>query len=161
MAQLCGLAHLGKMIFIPHSIGIFHLSSIKKFVMSLENYCLITQLLSGFKFLRIFYNKTDVNKSVCIFQSMKSPVELNSLFFKVVLLYHLVCYIMTCKRGLYVKSFCFFETIAQWFNSYKLKCSHIIYLTYEKNKKLIKENSIPPFRADLLARVHTENFHFT
>ena len=36
LARLGGLAHLGEMIFIPRSYGIFYLSSIKKFVMSLE-----------------------------------------------------------------------------------------------------------------------------
>ena len=62
------------------------------------------------------------------FQSMKSPVELNSLFSK------FFCYITwfvispdqtrrrwtTCKQGLYVKSYCYFETIAQRFKNYKL-----------------------------------------
>ena len=65
--------------------------------------------------------------SVCNFQSMKSPVELNSLLSK------FFCYITwfvispdqtrlwtTCKRGLYVKSYCLFETIAQWIKNYKL-----------------------------------------
>ena len=32
LARLGGLAHLGEMIFIPRSYGIFYLSSIKKFV---------------------------------------------------------------------------------------------------------------------------------
>ena len=57
---------------------------------------------------------------------MKSPVEL-FLYPVELFLYHLVCYIMirqtphwtTCKRGLYVKSYCFFETIAQRFKNYK------------------------------------------
>ena len=57
--------------------------------------------------------------SVCNFRSMKTPVEQNSLLSK------FFCYITwfvispdetrlwtTCKRGLYVKSYCFFETIA-------------------------------------------------
>ena len=35
-AQLGGLVHLVEMIFIPSSYGIFHLISIKKFVMPLE-----------------------------------------------------------------------------------------------------------------------------
>ena len=41
LARLDGLARLGEMIFIPRSYGIFYLSSIKKFVMSLEKDCLI------------------------------------------------------------------------------------------------------------------------
>ena len=58
--------------------------------------------------------------TVCNFQFRKSPVELNSLLSK------LFCYITwlvispdyrrhwtTCKRGLYVKSYCSSETIAQ------------------------------------------------
>ena len=36
LAPLGGLARLGEMIFIPRSYGIFYLSSIKKFVMSLK-----------------------------------------------------------------------------------------------------------------------------
>ena len=36
MARLGGLARLGEMTFIPRSYGIFYLSSIKKFVMSLK-----------------------------------------------------------------------------------------------------------------------------
>ena len=36
LARLGGLTRLGEMIFIPHSYGIFYLSSIKKSVMSLE-----------------------------------------------------------------------------------------------------------------------------
>ena len=39
------------------------------------------------------------------------------------------------------------------------KCSYIISLT--SSKKLIKENSIPPWRAGPLARVHMENIHLT
>ena len=49
MARLGGLAHLGEMIFIPRSYGIFYLTSIKKFLSSLEKIVLIT-------FLSIFYN---------------------------------------------------------------------------------------------------------
>ena len=49
MARLGGLAHLGEMIFIPRSYGIFYLTSIKKFLLSLEKIVLIT-------FLSIFYN---------------------------------------------------------------------------------------------------------
>ena len=41
LARLNGLARLGEMIFIPRSHGILYLSSIKKFVMSLEKDCLI------------------------------------------------------------------------------------------------------------------------
>ena len=41
LAQLTRLARLGEMIFIPRSYGIFYLSSIKKFVMSLEKDYLI------------------------------------------------------------------------------------------------------------------------
>ena len=40
LARLGGLARLGEMIFTPRSYGIFYLSSIKKFVMSLEKDCL-------------------------------------------------------------------------------------------------------------------------
>ena len=36
LTRLGGLARVGEMIFIPRSYGIFYLSSIKKFVMSLE-----------------------------------------------------------------------------------------------------------------------------
>ena len=39
LARLGGLAHLGQMIFIPSSHEIFYLTSIKKFVMSLEKDC--------------------------------------------------------------------------------------------------------------------------
>ena len=72
--------------------------------------------------------------TTCNFKSMKSFVDLNSLFSKI------FCYItwyviplvqmgqwMTCKRGLYVKSYCFFQTIAQRFKNYKLItliCNH-------------------------------------
>ena len=45
LARLSGLARLGEMIFIPRSHGIFYLSSIKKFVMSLEKDCLIKYFL--------------------------------------------------------------------------------------------------------------------
>ena len=41
LARLGGLAHLGEMIFIPRSYGIFYLSSIKMFVMSPEKDYLI------------------------------------------------------------------------------------------------------------------------
>ena len=47
LARLSELAHLGEMIFIPHCHGIFCLSSVKKFVISLEKDCLMS----------IFYNK--------------------------------------------------------------------------------------------------------
>ena len=63
---------------------------------------------------------------------MKSPVELNSLLSK------FFCYITwfvisldytrfwtTCKRGLYVKFFNFFETIAYRFKNYKLNYLNI------------------------------------
>ena len=78
-------------------------------------------------FYRISSNKCRASNTVCNFQSMKSPVELNSLLSK------FFCYITwyvispdqtrlwtTCKRGLYVKSFCFFETIPYRFKNYKL-----------------------------------------
>ena len=45
LARLSGLARLGEMIFIPRSYGIFYLSSIKKFVMSLEKDYLIKYFL--------------------------------------------------------------------------------------------------------------------
>ena len=45
LARLGGLAHLGEMIFISRSYGIFYLSSIKKFVMLLEKDYLIKQFL--------------------------------------------------------------------------------------------------------------------
>ena len=57
------------------------------------------------------------------FQSMKSPDEQNSLFVK------FFCYItcfdktrhwMPCKRGFYVKSYVFFETITYLFKNCKL-----------------------------------------
>ena len=41
LVWLSGLAPLGEMIFILHSHGIFYISSIKKFVMSLEKDYLI------------------------------------------------------------------------------------------------------------------------
>ena len=47
LARLGRLAHLGEMIFIPRLYGIFYISSIKNFVMSLEKDCLISS----------FYNK--------------------------------------------------------------------------------------------------------
>ena len=40
LARSGGLARLDEMIFIPRSYGMFYLSSIKKFVMSLEKDCL-------------------------------------------------------------------------------------------------------------------------
>ena len=52
---------------------------------------------------------------VCNFQFIKNSVELNGLFLKILLLHHLVCYMTytrrwtTCKRGIYVKSYCFLE----------------------------------------------------
>ena len=45
LARLGVLAHLGEMIFIPRSYGIFCLSLIRKFVMSLEKDYLIKQFL--------------------------------------------------------------------------------------------------------------------
>ena len=47
LARLGGLAHLGEMIFIPRSYGIYCPSSIKTFVVSLEKGYLIKD----------FYNK--------------------------------------------------------------------------------------------------------
>ena len=70
--------------------------------------------------------------SVCNFQSMNSPMELNTLFSKC------FCYIArfvtwpdqtqewtTCKRGLYVKYYCLSETIA-----YCLKITNCINHTF-------------------------------
>ena len=45
LARLSELARLGKMIFIPRPYGIFCLSSIKKFVMSLKKDYLIKYFL--------------------------------------------------------------------------------------------------------------------
>ena len=74
-----------------------------------------------------FYGQL-LDSSVCNFQSMNSPVELNSLSSK------FFCYITrfvtspaqtrertTCKRGLYVKQCCFSETVA-----YGLKITNCI-----------------------------------
>ena len=64
---------------------------------------------------------------------MKSPVEMNSLFAK------FFCYVTwfdetqhwrPCKRGLYVKSYCFFELIAWRFKNYKLKRYRIMFLVF-------------------------------
>ena len=41
LACLGGLAHLGEMIFVPRSYGIFYLRSVKTFVMLLEKDYLI------------------------------------------------------------------------------------------------------------------------
>ena len=56
--------------------------------------------------------------TVCNIQSMKTPVELNSLLSKFfcfitwfVISPDYTRYWTTCKRDLYVKSYCFFETI--------------------------------------------------
>ena len=84
--------------------------------------------------------------TVCNFQSMKNPVELDSLLSK------LFCYIpcfavyylispdqaphqTTCKRGLYVKSYCFFEIIAQRFKNYKLITSNFSVFQREASVK--------------------------
>ena len=73
------------------------------------------------------YLKSAHLNSVCNFQSIKSPVELNSLllnFFRYITWFvispDLTRLWTTCKRGLYVKSFCFFETIASWIKNCKL-----------------------------------------
>ena len=90
--------------------------------------------------MKIFCKISEISlniKAVCNFQSMKSPVEQNSFLSK------LFCYITwfvisphqmrhwtTYRPGLYVKSFCFFETIAQQFKNYKLK-KPLIYVYFE------------------------------
>ena len=56
-SRLDGLADLGEMIFIQRLYGIFYLTSIKTFVMSLEKDRLDHVVLRGFTFLSIFYNK--------------------------------------------------------------------------------------------------------
>ena len=65
--------------------------------------------------------------TVCNFQSMKSPVKLNSLFSKFfccitwfVISPDQTRHWTTCKRGLYIKSYCFLETRASRFKIYKL-----------------------------------------
>ena len=64
--------------------------------------------------------------SVCNFQSMKSPVELNSLFSKFFgFITWLTWQWTTCKRGLNVKSYCFCETIGQRFRNYKPSCEFL------------------------------------
>ena len=45
LARLSGLAHLGEIIFIPRCHGIFCLSSVKKFIMSLEKDRLMKHVL--------------------------------------------------------------------------------------------------------------------
>ena len=93
------------------------------------------------------------NKPVCNFQSIKNPVELNSLLSK------LFCYITwlvispdqtrlwtTFKRGLYVKCYCFVETIVQRFKNYRLRhiyCLILLFLLFTFSKRLpvgIKQN---------------------
>ena len=53
------------------------------------------------------YRKENAN-SVCNFQFMKSPKELNSFYQNSFVILQWT----TCKRGFYVKSYCFFETMA-------------------------------------------------
>ena len=69
----------------------------------------------------------NLNFSICNFQSMKSPVELNSFFLK------FFCYITwfdetgdwrACKRGFYVEFYCFFETIGYWFEKLQNALTH-------------------------------------
>ena len=57
LARIGGLGHLGEMIFISRSYGIFYLISIKKFVISLKKDYFDHVVLGGFKFLSIFKNK--------------------------------------------------------------------------------------------------------
>ena len=57
--------------------------------------------------------------SVSNYESTKSPAELNSLFTWFDEMWHWRW--RPCKRGLYIKSYCFFETIAQQFKNYKLE----------------------------------------
>ena len=77
---------------------------------------------------QIFVKIHRESRTVCNFQSTKSPVELNNLLSK------FFCYITwlvispdqrrhwtTCKRDFYVKSYCTFETIAQRIKNYKLR----------------------------------------
>ena len=72
-----GLAHLGEMIFIPRSYGIFYLTSIKIFVMSLEK-DFDTYSSRGFMFLSFFYNKHvklwEINYSKCSVHSCRANV---------------------------------------------------------------------------------------
>ena len=111
----------------------------------------IASLPKIIKYFKIFYYPINISKidsnglakanTVCNFQSIKSPVELNSLLSK------FFCYITwlvispdwtrhwtTWKRGLYVKSYCFFETIVYWFRNYKLLWA-----------KVLSTNQIPGF----------------
>ena len=84
------------------------------------SWVMVLKLPKIMHFLQICAALSKKSKSVCNFQSMKRPVELNSLLSK------FFCYTTwfvispdetwlwtTCKRGLYVKSYYFFETIQQ------------------------------------------------
>ena len=67
--------------------------------------------------------------SICNFQSMKRPAELNSFFLK------FFCYITwfdetrdcrACKRGLYAEFYCFFETIGYWLEKLQHALTHTL-----------------------------------
>ena len=67
--------------------------------------------------------------SACNFQSMKSPVKLNSLFlkfFSYITWFDYTRHWTPCKWGLYIKSYCFFEAIAYRFENYKLLSRAIV-----------------------------------
>ena len=68
------------------------------------------------------HNSIFCENSVCNFQSIKIPVELNSLlmkFFCYVIWFDVEWHLRPCKRGLFVKS-CFFKLIPKRFKNYKL-----------------------------------------
>ena len=84
----------------------------------------IASRLLIFKLQQEILKFNDICMTVCNFQSMRSPVELNGLLSK------FFCYITwfvispnytrlwtTCKQGLYVKSSCFFEILLFLWNS--------------------------------------------
>ena len=87
--------------------------------------------------------------SVCNFQSTKVPVELNNLFPKFfgyitwfAVLSHQTRHWATCKRDLYVKSYCFFKAIAQRFKNYKLYYFWMI--TLMKNVNIFQTANVQP-----------------
>ena len=77
MAPLGKLAHLGEIIFIPHSYGITYLSSVKNVIMSLEKDCFDLVVLKRNVFFLFSVRLSGCSNSILLYKIIYSGTSSN------------------------------------------------------------------------------------
>ena len=129
LARLGGLAHLGEMSFTLHSYGIFHLISVKKFVMSLEkdyfDHLVLMQLLS---FLAFF----TINSDIKTWDTNYSQSSIHSRRTNILILFNPLVPIVACLYSLKTSESLWFSHVFRGYKKAVLGTNGLINIWKEK-----------------------------